>query len=988
MNEHSRSSNSSNNSNIVEEEDSHSRGMYQSNKQKFRFNLILMDEGEYYFDDYSASYYPQADTEDESWAKRTKGRILVCSSSIFFEPDDIGLPIMRFPFKEMLAIGELSELQVQPQQSSHPFARRVVSNTSQSSSLLASKAEIFYIQTNQVVEMKDNDVNSPYSFKKLNKSMFKFSLNYVSLPLILGNMKVFFLYSKKDRMEHDMLIKSLIEDRENRLQFDLSLLVDINERNRIEIKCCKITPLVENPGRLFITNVRLYFQPMNNIEAQRINHFNLDSITKVLKRRHGLREIGLELFFNDESSSLFFTFKNLNNRDEVYRLLTMELCKNVLNVNLEQKNYLLKWQNGIISNYEYLIYLNSAAGRTYSDLTQYPVFPWVLSDYTSQTIDLGNPAVYRDLSRPIGALNPTRLATLQERYAQMPTDEPRFLYGTHYSTPAYVLYYLVRQVPEFMLRLQNGRFDAPSRMFHSIQETWHSVTNSSSDVKELIPEFYEPDNQGGFLANDQRLDLGIRQDGKRLGDVILPPWAKTSSEFVSTLRNALESEYVSQNLHHWIDLIFGYKQQGEEAVQANNLFYHLTYEGSVNIDAITNPFERQSLEAQINEFGQTPRQLFKTPHPQRLPLVQRNYNLIIDNNNNNSIENDFDNLNIKENNNNNNSTNNSNNNNNNNNTTNNNNNQEDSNNSWGSIANLQLKNSFKNHRDKVSSLYLSNNSDIIYSVSQDASLKIYSLKDKKQLRSLNVCELALSSCQLSNDEKHIVIGSWDNNIYIYTVDNGSISDTLIAHDDAISCLKLHDNILVSGSWDSTIKVWRCNRFGGIGGGFGIESVPIADFIDSESEIRSIDISPNGSICVAGSEDGHLFFYDLGQLSLLRSMRIYHDPITCVRFTPDGKRIVISCIDGSIKLIGIEGSEIFSGTVNDQINCFETDGTSMVFGCERGIRIWSLATGTELRDLSSVSDESVISINVSINRETSKTNILTGSHNGNINLWEI
>jgi factor associated with neutral sphingomyelinase activation len=107
----------------------------------------------------------------------------------------------------------------------------------------------------------------------------------------------------------------------------------------------------------------------------------------------------------------------------------------------------------------------------------------------------------------------------------MPDDQPRFLYGTHYSTPGYVLFYLVRQAPEYMLRLQNGKFDAPDRMFHSIQETWEGVLQSSSDVKELIPEFYTP--PGDFLSNIDGLILGARQNGTVLGDVALPPWAKS-----------------------------------------------------------------------------------------------------------------------------------------------------------------------------------------------------------------------------------------------------------------------------------------------------------------------------------------------------------------------------------------------------------------------------------------------------------------------------
>ncbi len=72
---------------------------------------------------------------------------------------------------------------------------------------------------------------------------------------------------------------------------------------------------------------------------------------------------------------------------------------------------------------------------------------------------------------------------------------------------------------------------------------------------------------------------------------------------------ALECDFVSAHLHEWIDLIFGYKQQGPAAVEAVNVFHHLFYEGQVDIYNINDPLKETATIGFTNNFGQIPKQV-------------------------------------------------------------------------------------------------------------------------------------------------------------------------------------------------------------------------------------------------------------------------------------------------------------------------------------------------------------------------------------------
>ncbi|KZV32196.1 BEACH domain-containing protein lvsA [Dorcoceras hygrometricum] len=354
--------------------------------------------------------------------------------------------------------------------------------------------------------------------------------------------------------------------------------------------------------------------------------WKLDSVHELLKRDYQLRPVAIEIFSMDGCNDLLVFHKK--EREEVFKnLVAMNLPRNsILDATISgltkqesnegsrlfkvmAKSFSKRWQNGEISNFQYIMHLNTLAGRGYSDLTQYPVFPWVLADYESENLDLTDPKTFRKLERPMGCQTLEGEEEFRKRYETWDDPEvPKFHYGSHYSSAGIVLFYLLR-LPPFSTenqKLQGGQFDHADRLFNSVRETWLSAAGKSntSDVKELVPEFfYMPE----FLQNKFNLDLGENNQERR----------GSAFEFIRKHREALESDYVSENLHHWIDLIFGYKQRGKAAEAAVNVFYHYTYEGSVDIDSVTDPAMKASILAQINHFGQTPKQLFLKPHVKR-----------------------------------------------------------------------------------------------------------------------------------------------------------------------------------------------------------------------------------------------------------------------------------------------------------------------------------------------------------------------------------
>lgn len=374
--------------------------------------------------------------------------------------------------------------------------------------------------------------------------------------------------------------------------------------------------------------------------------WNIDEICGVYRRHYQLRYVAAEVFFVNRTAVLinFFSKRTCKAFIRIIRTkLRPPQCAEVFvgrpmrainAVFMPGLTVTQAWVQRKISNFEYLMHLNFIAGRTFNDLSQYPVFPWVIADYNSYQADLRNPSFFRNFKWPMGAQRSVQRNVLRRTYENSlemaDMDILPYHTGSHYSTSAMVIWYLIRMEPftSYHVWLQDGKFDHPDRLFHSLPACYNGCISNPQDVKELVPEFfYNPE----ILENVNYVELGTTQKGEVVDDVTLPAWAKDALDFVRIHNDALESDFVSMNLHHWIDLIFGYKQRPphirgghESAVEACNVYMHLTYADAVNLDDIKvkDSMLYDRLIRQIENFGQTPNQIFQRPHPSRLPFDQ------------------------------------------------------------------------------------------------------------------------------------------------------------------------------------------------------------------------------------------------------------------------------------------------------------------------------------------------------------------------------
>ncbi len=150
------------------------------------------------------------------------------------------------------------------------------------------------------------------------------------------------------------------------------------------------------------------------------------------------------------------------------------------------------------------------------------------------------------------------------------------------------------------------------------------------------------------------------------------------------------------------------------------------------------------------------------------------------------------------------------------------------------------------HQGSILALLICFDNQTLISASADKTIKIWNLKNGNLVRTLVGHQKAVTSLALSPDGNQLASGSYDTMVKLWNWQAGKHLLNLEGHSSGISALSFSNDglpLLASGSNDGAVNIWHLGR-----------NQLVNILVDHSQKINALSFSPNGQILISGSHD--------------------------------------------------------------------------------------------------------------------------------------
>lgn len=162
---------------------------------------------------------------------------------------------------------------------------------------------------------------------------------------------------------------------------------------------------------------------------------------------------------------------------------------------------------------------------------------------------------------------------------------------------------------------------------------------------------------------------------------------------------------------------------------------------------------------------------------------------------------------------------------------------------------------FSEHSSAVTAVEFAKKGQVLFSAAQDGTVRAWDLIRFRNFRTFTAPQRVQFSCMAVDPSGEVVVaGTHDEfEIYVWSVQTGALLDSLAGHEGPISCLQFgsENSVLVSSSWDKTIRVWSI-----------FSRTQQVEPIEVEHDVLALAVRPDSKEVAVSTLNGSIIFYDI------------------------------------------------------------------------------------------------------------------------------